>query len=261
MSTFETLKFGTIDLFPHGINNNGEIVGTYVPESGGFEQGFIDSMESIRILDPINAQYAWAMSVSNSGNITGWGSESSGLFAYSYIHGSFQTINVPGAANTLPTGINDRGQIVGTFFTPGDPENQIPHGFIYGNGRFSALSAPGGGTVTPYGINNSGEIVGTYSLGGQEHGFLYRKGNYTNIDFPGGEHTVPTGINSSGEIVGYYQDESFRYHGFIDHKGTFETIDEPDGNYATWPQGINDRGEIVGIYVNTESGSHGFLLA
>jgi probable HAF family extracellular repeat protein len=261
MSTFTELRFNSIDLYAKGITNSGEIVGTYVPVAGGFEQGFRFSNSSLSTFSQPDTQYVWSLDVSNSGNITGVGSTNSGLFAYSYVNGDFKVIGFPGAADTFPVGVNDRGQIVGTFVTPGDLEHRTTHGFLYSNGKFALMDAPGGGAASPSDINNQGQVVGTYVVGGQDHAFLYEKGKYVTIDDPDGISTFPTSINSQGDVVGYYQDSNFNYHGFIYSNGSFTTIDDPNANYATWPEDINDRGEIVGVYVNTSSGPHGFLLA
>jgi probable HAF family extracellular repeat protein len=260
MPAFTELSFDGLDLLARGINNHGEIVGTYTPFDGGFEQGFVSRSGTTTTFNPTDAQYALSLSLSNSGNMTGWGSTNSGLFAYSYSHGEMQSFSVPGAGTTLPTGMNDRRDIVGAY-TTGDPEHTVIHGFIYSHGQFTTLDAPNADSTTPIGVNNAGQVVGSYFSGGQEHGFVYDHGKFTSIDVPGQSNTVATAINSRGDIVGYYQDENARYHGFLDHNGAFTTIDEPNADYATLPEDISDTGAIVGIYVNTETGTHGFMLA
>jgi probable HAF family extracellular repeat protein len=260
--TFTDLETGSTALLAYGITRNGQIVGTYLASPGGPEQGFVDFRGEVTTFNPGGGQYTWPLSTSESGALTGRGSTASGsLFGYSYARGKFQVISVPGAANTEPHGINDRGEVVGTYTTPGGLEEREQKGFIYEDGQVTVLTAPGGGAVTPNDVNNSGEVVGTYVVDGQSHGFIYLHGRYTTLDVPGATNTTPTGINSQGDVVGYYQDASFVYHGFLEHDGRFTTIDDPKADYATWPEDINDRGEIVGVYVNTTTGSHGFLLA
>ena len=77
----------------------------------------------------------------------------SGALVPSY---SFTTINVPGATNTQANGINNRGEIVGSF-----TDATGTHGFIYSAGTFTTINVPGatGGTEA-YGINDNGHVVG-----------------------------------------------------------------------------------------------------
>jgi probable HAF family extracellular repeat protein len=58
------------------------------------------------------------------------------------------------------TGINDRGQIVGSTYV-----GNIPHGFVFQNGVYTALNDPlaVNGTAAT-GINNRGQIVGFASF-------------------------------------------------------------------------------------------------
>jgi probable HAF family extracellular repeat protein len=138
-------------------------------------------------------------------------------------------------------GINDAGQIVGTFV-----DGQQGHGFLDVNGTFSTIDVPGAQFTSPNDINNAGQIVGWFfDNGGPAHGFLYVGGTFSRIDVPGAFGTLPQGINNAGQIVGWFGD-SKGTHGFLDVGGTFSTIDVP-GETHTFAQGINDVGQIVGI--------------
>jgi probable HAF family extracellular repeat protein len=87
-------------------------------------------------------------------------------------HGfTFTTLNAPGASQgTYAAGINDAGQIVGSF----EDSAGISHGFLSSGGKFTTLNAPGASHGTyAAGINDAGQIVGyfqdsTYGY----HGFL-----------------------------------------------------------------------------------------
>jgi uncharacterized membrane protein len=64
---------------------------------------------------------------------------------------------------TIPYGINNRGQIVGT--TVSDPAGTTGHGFLLANGvkgPFTSIDFPGAPTTLAFGINNLGQIVGVY---------------------------------------------------------------------------------------------------
>src|SRR5215813_6868775 len=77
--------------------------------------------------------------------------------------------SVPRAFNTYVHGINDLGQIVGSY-----DDSRGKHGSLYMAGTFSSLDIPGGtAAIYANGINNDGQIVGFYTdSSGGTHGFL-----------------------------------------------------------------------------------------
>jgi hypothetical protein len=161
---------------------------------------------------------------------------------------TFSTIDVPGASSTSAIGINERGDILGSYEAGG-----IAHGFLLDHGTFSTIDVLGSG------INNRGDIVGVY-IGADfaVHGFLLEHGTFITIDVPGAIVTQAFGINNGGQIVGWYIG-AFTVHGFLLEHGTFSTIDVP-GAIATQTFGINNRGDIVGFYIGADGISHGFVL-
>ena len=85
------------------------------------------------------------------------------LAALSSIHGAsytFTTINVPDALSVSAFGINDRGQIVGSYLDA----SVRNHGFLWNEGVFSTIDFPGAITTVATGINARGQIVGTYDF-------------------------------------------------------------------------------------------------
>jgi probable HAF family extracellular repeat protein len=162
---------------------------------------------------------------------------------------SFTTIDVPGATGGTrgARGINDSGQIVGSFY-----DGVRDHGFAYSGGRFTTIDVPGAFTNVAFGINNSGQIVGSFIDATAYHGFEYAGGSFTTIDFPGSPYTQAYGINDRGQIVGINVSQ-----GFLDTGGSFTIIAVP-GAFDTVANGINNSGQIVGYFDNT-TGTHGFL--
>lgn len=174
------------------------------------------------------------------------------------------TIDAPGALNTFLSAINNKGVIVGTFFS------DAPIGFqglvTSVDGGFSVFDCnDSNGNPYPtniWGINDSGEIVGYYLpvLGQRGDGFVANltnegPGNCATIDsnLPGACLTFPAAINNAGQIVGTYDvvDSSgdncgFTNWGFLLSDG-FSQIAVPDSlSSEAW--GINNNGEIIGNF-------------
>ena len=121
--------------------------------------------------------------------------------------GRVVTIDVPGVADTIAQGINDRGQVVGYG---SDAAGTTFRGFVLSRGEFRTFSAPGTPFTAPVGINDRGQISGFTSdaAGTTVRGFLLAKGingPFTPIRFPGAPSTFAFGLNDRGQIVGAYE--------------------------------------------------------
>lgn len=73
-----------------------------------------------------------------------------------YSNGTFTTIDPAPSHYSGAQGINDLGEIVGTFV---DTANKT-HGFIYQSGTFTTFDAPGSIGTELYGVNRTGTVVG-----------------------------------------------------------------------------------------------------
>jgi probable HAF family extracellular repeat protein len=177
-----------------------------------------------------------------------------------YTYTTFDDPLASGGDGTHAAGINDTGQIVGTY----DDASGV-HGFLLSGGSYTTLDAPLAQQYTiAQGINGAGQIVGVYFSNNFGHaglhGFLYNKGVYTTLDHPlATDGTEAVGINAKGEIVGVYGDSAGNVHGFLLSGGSYTTLDDPLAAHRTLALGIDDKGRIVGSYDNA-SGTHGFLL-
>jgi uncharacterized membrane protein len=122
---------------------------------------------------------------------------------------------VPGASlGTVALGINDAGQIVGSFFG-GTPQGTT-HGFLNTGGVFTTIDPPGTSFTEARGINDARQIVGRFLDATGAHGFLLTGGIFTTIDVPGASllGTAAFGINDAGQIVGNFSDGTGG-HGFL----------------------------------------------
>jgi probable HAF family extracellular repeat protein len=228
---------GGFNTQPFGINDTGQIVGSYGSTPGSFSShGFLLSGGNYKTLDVPGAAYTVANGINNAGQIVG--GYSGGSFLLS--GGSYTSLGVPGKAS----GINDAGQIVGTV-----PATKA-YGFLFSNGTTTGIYVPGSFGTEAIGINDAGVIVGSYYDGRADHGLLVSNGTYTTLNVAG----FASGINNAGEIVG---SEGFG-GSFLLSGGRLTTINVP-GSEFTDAVGINDLGEIVGYYQDASGAYHGFL--
>jgi len=185
---------------------------------------------------------------------------------------AFRTLDVPGAVDTFPGGINPAGEIAGSYVDA----NFRSHGFLRErNGTFIRFDVPGASGTNGGAINPAGEIAGSYTDAVfAEHGFLREpNGTITTFDAPGAgtttspQGTVPFSINSAGKISGSYVDENYVSHGFLrEPDGRILSFDAPgvgpgggpnqDGTHALT---INPQGKITGYYQDAQEAIHGFL--
>jgi probable HAF family extracellular repeat protein len=168
---------------------------------------------------------------------------------------TYSNIEVPGAIYTAPTGINDKGEVVGNYETSGKV-----YGFLLSNGSFTTISCPNQQTGTfAVGINDNGVVVGYYGRDYKNFGFVYVNGVCQNLDEFNGSTAYASGINNAGHIVGYYYVGTDVTHGFLLQNGAYTDISVPNST-STNAFGINATGDISGTYTDSSGGQHGFLL-
>lgn len=121
----------------------------------------------------------------------------------------FTVLNDPWWANTVLTGINDSGDIVGNVidFQTGS----TLYGFVYSNDTFTKIEAPGAARTRVAGINNAGQVVGSYSNYEtfrvyDSYGFIYDNGSFRSVNVPNPRNagTYPADINDAGTVAGWY---------------------------------------------------------
>jgi hypothetical protein len=132
---------------------------------------------------------------------------------------TYSFFNVPEAAqySSYADSINDKGQIVGTFFDT----SGVAHGFVKEGATYTTIDVPGATGTYAYGNNNSGAIVGVWqNLSGWNEGFVRTSGGtVTVVDFPGALETEIGGINDRGDICGLWVDPNTGFWtGFVGFK-------------------------------------------
>jgi len=193
-----------------GINRRGFAVGDFVDAAGVFH-GFTRAPDGTMTVlpDPIdNLAVSELNGVNDEGVIVGAAStDQNFVTCVGFIHrdGQYQLVQHAGAVCTWPTGINDRGQIVG-YWT--DAAN-VRHAFVLELGddinRAREIDV-GQNRTRPYHISNRGVVAGWY-IDSQHavHGYYQRLGGEAHtLDFPGASDTVLLGVNDSDILVGSF---------------------------------------------------------
>ena len=182
--------------------------------------------------------------------------------AQSYVYFTFAP---PGASATTVTGMNNAGQIVGSY-----TDAKGTHNFLRSvdGSTYTTINLTGAapGTTTIGAINNVGQIAGTYTEASTGLGRCYLGSadgsTFTPFDLPDfGPAFGPHGLNDNGEVSGAIVEVSASSaYGFVrTADGTVTPIGVAGG---TRVRGIDNHGEIVGWYVSGGSESavaHGFL--
>jgi len=99
--------------------------------------------------------------------IAGWFASSGHQQGFEYSHGAYTILNFPGAVNTVPLSINDKGQVTGYYET-----TTSMYGFTYSQGQYTTINPPGSLGTLDWSINNSGQVVGFYEDSTTNHGFV-----------------------------------------------------------------------------------------
>jgi hypothetical protein len=163
----------------------------------------------------------------------------------------YQSFDVLGSTSTLPSSINDLGQVVGSF------RRGISNFFTDSSGGF-VLNAIPGFNSQPFAINASGQILfNTGSSGGPmildpNTGMQFGLFNPPGASFP---NATGRGFNNLGDIAGNYIGPDGKSHLFIYHQGTgtYTTFGLPGITTTSTVNGLNDNGVIVGT-----EGGHGY---
>ena len=235
-------NFGTLEF---GAASNVNV--TFAANVGGY------TPVTIIVPSAVNSQgyYSYPTGINNEGQVVGYFYNSSGKHGFLYSNGVYTTLDDPLGTNTALQGINDLGQIIGSY----DDTNSTLQGFLYSNGVYTTLTGPSGGPFVPSGINDSGQMI--------DGNLIYSNGSFTTFSDPMATgFTRAMGINNDGQVVGYYVygDE---LNPFVYSDGTYSGLasaGSPNG-YGPIPSGINDAGQISGFVGNYGGAGTGFVYS
>jgi probable HAF family extracellular repeat protein len=263
--TFSDVKANktAIETDTYGVNASGAIAGDYV-DSKTVQHAMILKGAKLTTIDDKNCSSSPGSTgialygINSAGSAVGWcTSTKTGLpIGLLYTKGKLSEFSVPKATETEATGINDKGDIVGTFFDA----NGAQHGFLLHAKKYTQLDAPKDTATIAWGITNKGQItLYATSSAGTFDSFLLTGKKYKNINNPnakGGLGTIVHAPNNKGDIDGTYYDSTGAEKGWLLHGGKYYDVVDPGG--ITRADGLNDKLEIVGRYGSGTYGGTGF---
>jgi YVTN family beta-propeller protein len=172
------------------VTDGGVIVGV-ATDTSGTQHGFQDSNGIFTTLDFPGANFTQLLGIPfENANIVGVYSDdfpTAPLQGLLYSGGEFSSFNVPGSSSTSLNGINDGGEVLGSYSASG-----MSHAFLT-----TCTSQPGGGMTC--------------------------SSTVTVVDYPG-FLTEPSNLNDGGQVVGAYVDSSNITHGYLMTNGPFAYV-------------------------------------
>ena len=171
LTTIDVPFVGSLGTQLNGLNDSGIIVGVWV-DSAFTVHGFVYQNGSFAHLDYPDALDTYPYGINSRGDIVGnWDTDQSTVgHGFVFSNGRIFSFDVPDAVadGTAADGINERGQIVGSYI---DLDGNS-HGFLIEGSTFTTLDCPGAGNTAAWGIDSAGQIAGTCDAAGQRLGFL-----------------------------------------------------------------------------------------
>ena len=203
------------------------------------------------------------LGINNNGHIVGYfGSGAAGHPSRGYIlrppygRSRYQSIDVPGSAQTRLTGLNDEGVQVGSWSAGGTRPAGKSTGFFLMGGRYTSVGFPAqGGSGPPVsellGVNNHDVAVGfATDAQGRDHGYRYdiATRRFSPVLVPGASSVTAAAINNAGGVAGSCAGPGQVTEGFYQQPGGQLYLLRVPGATMTEALGVNDNGEVVGAY-------------
>ncbi|HLZ28386.1 MAG TPA: hypothetical protein VKV73_13785 [Chloroflexota bacterium] len=159
-------EFATVDLpgtaFNQllGINNKDQAAG-YFQDASGLQHAYVHEATGEFLVLNIPMPSSQATGINDSGTVVGFEQASpAATTASGFIlkNHKLTVLNFPGSTFTQALGINNNGEVVGSYNDP----NGVTHGFTYHDGHFAQVDVPGATSTVVNGLNNNGRIVGFF---------------------------------------------------------------------------------------------------
>jgi probable HAF family extracellular repeat protein len=240
---------GGLESYPYDMNDLGQVVGesSDVPFLWDSKTGMQDLSQII------GGYYGQAFYINNQGQVVGQ-RNSNRAFLWSPADGYIELTSTSSNAR----GINNLGQVVGTFDVTLDGGVQQTHAFLWSKDKglqdLGTLAGNRANSVaSPEGINDNGQVVGwsdlpTDAVG--SHAFRWTpETGMQDLGVYADPYNAELFINNNGEIAGSRYIDSSHTRGFVwtPQKGLIDlgTL-SPLPDSESEAQGINDQGQVTG---------------
>jgi len=210
------------------INDLGIAVGGYYDTTTNVGHGWVrwPSGNFTPIDYPLSGvQGTFVTGINDRGLIVGnYTDESGEVHGFIDNHGTFTTLDFPGAAFTSNSAVNNSGTMIGGYSDTFDVIHGpgVIHGFLYEHGKFTTIDAPGAGTAQGQGtyeegISSNGTIGGFTVNDNGASGWLLRMGQFSSLNDPNAApgQSYVTGISSSARHASGDYTEASGGHGFV----------------------------------------------
>ena len=253
-----------------GINNNGDMSGTWI-DASSVSHGFFRTAAGVfTSIDFAGAVHTQCQDLNDSDDVVcSYRGTDGNVHAFLYQLGVFTSLpdfstGADNATVSSPQGISAISEITG-FYTFDPAQVSGYHGFLMSNNNYAAtvnVPDPGNGVTTTNtyasAVNKPGVVGGYFTTSsGGVHGFTRAtNGTYAQVDFPFSQQSSVLGLNKSGHQVGSFVDAK-GVHGFYAAGSAFSRVNPPK-SVSTWTASINDSDSIAGYYKDSSGKMHGF---
>ena len=188
--------------YANDMDNRGRIVGRSSRPPGFFETATLWQADGTPIdLGSLTGTWSWALAISDSGHVAGYGESASGWPRGILFQGGIaQELPDLGGGYSEAFGVNNLGVAVGYA----EVENLGVKAARWAGGLPQLLGAPDTCPSSAYDINDSGLIVGVYRPDGGTNlfrGFVWN-GGFQDIGSLGGDYCEARAVNRWGVVVG-----------------------------------------------------------
>jgi probable HAF family extracellular repeat protein len=266
-------SFGGRDTYASAINDAGQVVGGSGTVEGEFH-AFITGPNGVgmtELLGTLGGGYSNALGINDAGQVVGLFTTAEGK-THGFITGPNGVGMVDLGASLKPNGINNSGQVVGTYCLDPCPYPHEQSAFITGpNGMGVTLLGTldqghiegSRGFDSASAINDAGQVAG-YS--GFRHAFVTGPDGAGMIDLGTlgyGYNSYANAINDAGQVVGSSEvvDSASYTHAFITGpNGEGMTDLGTLGGIYSGARAINDTGQVAGFFFSSgDREEHAFV--
>jgi probable HAF family extracellular repeat protein len=191
------------------INNNNQIAGCVRYDPRSYDAVLWNSPTDFVNLGIYDNPNSWANDINDAGVAVGESNEGGNTYRAVMWNTQGTTTVIPGlqSATSVAYGINNSGQVVGSYWT----SEGLYHGFVYTPGLgLTDIGTPNGRPHSiAVAINDFGWVVGGIPGNPNSSAFLWNKTDgMVDLGVLGGVSSGAMSINSSNQIVGIFHDEN-----------------------------------------------------